>query len=1106
MGDAPSSPYCFRPAIHPILLAPRMLGPLQMMILPYTPSAQRARGVTYVAQGRVRIVQASPRLVRAKVRGSETYEVVLTCEPGADGHEVMLTCTCPFSQENDCCKHGWALLQEVDRLGVMKPPPGARFIPLAEAPTHPHVPEMPPPAPPAIPRAAKPAAPEWKKALRQIDDATPRSPIMPVPEPERPRDLGMRFWLDLNDDHFHELVVGAAIVSRKQNGEWGKGRALGQHQALPPELPADDMTLAALLLSLADKNTYYTSGSGLVLRTRAASRVLPLLCARGDFLAHLEGQRYGPLRWDGDEPWRFELALDSDDDSADFLVRGWYCRGEMRRPLDEAIRLLRDGWVVWPDAIGRLESTTGFEWIAVLRQKKTLRVKADEAEDFVDEAMKRLNLPYLRLPSSLHIEEVRLPPAPRLNIHQSAARPGRLVPLTIAFAYGDEVVRAQPERPRLETAGPRRIVYRDLAAERAHVERAAALGVRRQHSYVEEDPQYGIEPSRLPELVRTLLAEPWMVAAENRPVRTTSTFSVSVASGIDWFDVTVQCDFGGERASLPALLAAARERRDWIELGDGTWGMVPEEWLKKYAGIAALGDADATTIRFRNNQAALLDAWLAGQPDVSIDDLFRRTRERLATASKVAPVEAPAGFRGTLRPYQKEGLGWLHYLQQMGFGGCLADDMGLGKTVQVLALLEARRTRRGKEDLPPSLIVVPRSLLFNWRQEAAKFAPQLRLLDFTGVGRAVDDAAWKDIDVILTTYGTLRRDIEQLKELEFDYVILDEAQAVKNAAALTAKSVRLLRSRHRLAMSGTPVENHLGEVWSLFEFLNPGLLGAASAFSQSIARDAAPEQRALLGRALRPFLLRRTKGQVAKDLPDRQEDTLVCEMEPAQRKQYDELRDYYRKALLEKVEADGLNRSKIVVLEALLRLRQAACHPALIDKARAGESCAKFDALLPQLAEVVEEGHKALVFSQFTGFLALLRKELDARGIVYEYLDGKTRDRQARVDRFQTDPACPLFLISLKAGGVGLNLTAAEYVFLLDPWWNPAVEAQAIDRAHRIGQTRKVMAYRLIAKDTVEEKVLALQDNKRELANAILSEDNAVLRNLTLDDLAFLLG
>jgi SNF2 family DNA or RNA helicase len=352
----------------------------------------------------------------------------------------------------------------------------------------------------------------------------------------------------------------------------------------------------------------------------------------------------------------------------------------------------------------------------------------------------------------------------------------------------------------------------------------------------------------------------------------------------------------------------------------------------------------------------------------------------------------------------------------------------------------------------------------------------------------------------------LRRDIEALKEVQFDYVILDESQAIKNAGALTAKCVRLLRGRNRLAMSGTPVENHLGELWSLFEFLNPGLLGAASFFDRAMARDSTSEERALLARALRPFILRRTKGQVAKDLPERQEDTIFCELPEWQRKHYDDLRQHYRQVLMKKVDDAGLNKAKIVVLEALLRLRQAACHPGLIDKAHANQPCAKLETLLPQLKEVLEEGHKALVFSQFTSFLALLRKELDGQGVVYEYLDGKTKDREALVQKFQTDPTCSLFLISLKAGGLGLNLTAAEYVFLLDPWWNPAVEAQAIDRAHRIGQTQKVMAYRLIAKDTVEEKVLALQDSKRELANAILSEDNAILRNLTRDDLEFLLG
>jgi SNF2 family DNA or RNA helicase len=410
--------------------------------------------------------------------------------------------------------------------------------------------------------------------------------------------------------------------------------------------------------------------------------------------------------------------------------------------------------------------------------------------------------------------------------------------------------------------------------------------------------------------------------------------------------------------------------------------------------------------------------------------------------------------------------------------------------------------------MPPSLLVVPRSLVFNWKAEAARFAPGLRLLDHTGTQRGKTTEHFDDYDLIVTTYGTLRQDAVQFKDVEFDYVILDEAQAIKNAATAASKAARLLRGRNRLALSGTPVENHLGELWTLFDFLNPGLLGAASVFNLTGlgGRNPDEETRLLLARALRPFILRRTKAQVAKDLPARNEQTIYCEMQPAQRKLYNELRDHYRGLLLGLIDERGLKRAKIQVLEALLRLRQAACHPGLIDRKRAGESSAKLDLLLDQLQEALDEGHKVLVFSQFTSLLAILRDRLDKAKVVYEYLDGRTRDRAARVARFQADDACKLFLISLKAGGLGLNLTAAEYVFLLDPWWNPAVEAQAIDRAHRIGQTKNVFAYRLIARGTVEEKVLELQNSKRELADAIINADNSLIRTLAREDLELLLS
>ncbi|MCB1034834.1 MAG: DEAD/DEAH box helicase, partial [Acidobacteria bacterium] len=453
-------------------------------------------------------------------------------------------------------------------------------------------------------------------------------------------------------------------------------------------------------------------------------------------------------------------------------------------------------------------------------------------------------------------------------------------------------------------------------------------------------------------------------------------------------------------------------------------------------------------------------------------------------------------------------------------GGCLADDMGLGKTVQVLALLESRRQARQSRATPedrrpgPSLVVVPKSLVFNWQAEAERFAPRMRFLDYTGPGRSAARGSFADYDLVVTTYGILRRDIVHLKDFEFDYAILDEAQAIKNPKSATAKASRLLAARHRVALTGTPIENRVGELMSILDFLNPGLFGPVGEFELSrAARDQPVDAEgnphpeiALIAGAVKPFVLRRTKRQVAKDLPERVQQVVTCELPPAQRRDYDQLRRHYRQHLLRTVENRGLARSKIVILEALLRLRQAACHPGLIDPHRRGEASGKLDMLLSLLEEVLEEGHKALVFSQFVSFLSIARARLDGKGIAYAYIDGKTRDRESQIRRFQEDPDCRLFLISLKAGGLGLNLTAAEYVFLLDPWWNPAVEAQAIDRTHRIGQTRKVFAYSLIAHDTVEEKVLHLQTKKRELADAIIQADSSLIRTLSQEDLAELLS
>ncbi len=736
------------------------------------------------------------------------------------------------------------------------------------------------------------------------------------------------------------------------------------------------------------------------------------------------------------------------------------------------------------------------------------------------------SIPRLDLPDDLRVDEQRPTPKPRLSLRAQGG--GHWGPPKLrghlTIDYGGQII--DPDKAAgLYDAEQRRLIVRDPAAESAARQRLIQLGFREEQYYSESQPHLQIPQTQLARVVRDLSMEGWHVEAEGKLYRQPGKIDIEVSSGIDWFELHGTVQFGDRVAQLPELLAAVRRGENMVRLDDGTFGIVPEEWLKKYGVLAGLGKTEEDHLRFTKTQIGLLDALLAAQPEARFDAVFAQARERLNNFQGIKPSEPPPSFVGELHAYQKDGLGWLSFLRDFSFGGCLADDMGLGKTIQVLAVLEERRLQRlqippdqtspetasrlnPEPQPPPSLVVVPRSLVFNWTQEALKFTPGLRVLDHTGVDRPKSLPDLGTFDLLLATYGTLRRDIPFLKDVPFDYVILDEAQAVKNASSESAKAVRLLNGRHRLVLSGTPIQNHLGELWSLFEFLNPGMLGTASVFQLTAGASKTIDEptRQLLSQALRPFILRRTKDQVARDLPEKIEQTIFCELEAAQRKQYEELREHYRQSLLGMIDKNGLGKSKIQILEALLRLRQAACHPGLIDKSKTAEPSAKLETLLAQLAEVMEEGHKALVFSQFTSMLSIVRERLDKQNVVYEYLDGKTRDRQAHVDRFQNDPKCPLFLVSLKAGGVGLNLTAAEYVFLLDPWWNPAVEAQAIDRAHRIGQSRRVFAYRLIARNTVEEKILQLQQTKRDLADSIIKADASLIRTLTRDDLQMLLS
>ncbi len=1062
----------------------------------------RLRGKDYFLDGAVAIVKRTGETASAYVQGSRRYQVRLAWNAG----EMSAACSCPYSSRYGLCKHIWATLLELDAPGNLEEDEDDEgdFEEVDDE-------YLDAPQAPAIRRQgrAKPhRPPAWQEALDSLASAasfSDRGPAWPAGDQ-------LLYVVNLQETLTSEAMVLETMcrrLKRNSTSAWTMAKPRSLSPEIVPVLPtAEDRTIAARLLGGQAGGYYYSSSYGYSsfrLLPQLRDELLPLLCRTGRCLARAgRGGAIAPLAFDDGGAYDFCLAVRRQAGAKQYTVEGELRRGDRRVPLSQPALLLAGGWVFLDGQVAPLNDHGAFQWIALLRRQGPLEVPSKEGEQLLERLLQMPALPAMDLPPELQYRQVSVAMAPCLRLRAPKSFEGQALVATLEFDYAG--LRAKEgDRPcGFFDAGSRTLTARDAAAEAHAVQRLEALGASR-GGY---DEHRRLAPNRLPRVVAELMGEGWRVEAEGKLYRSAGSVRMSVATGLDWFELHGSADFDGQSVPLPRLLAAMHKGESFVTLDDGSMGVLPEEWLRKYGMLSGMGETEGDHLRLSRSQACVLDALLAAQPQASCDEAFDRLRKELRRFEAIEPVPPPESFRGQLRPYQCEGLGWLHFLRKFGFGGCLADDMGLGKTVQILALLEHRRLGPHDEGgRRPSLIVVPRSVLFNWRQEAEKFTPHLRILDHCGIDRVKDSLDHlADYDAVLTTYGTLRRDVTALKDIAFDYVVLDESQAIKNAATASAKAVRLLQARHRLCLSGTPVENHLGELWSQFEFLNPGMLGRASVLNLASGDSQDDDAtRQLLARALRPFILRRTKSQVAKDLPERTEQTLYCELQGPQRQMYDELRDHYRKALLAKVESDGIGKSKIQILEALLRLRQAACHVGLIDKARTADPSAKLEALLPQLQEVLAEGHKALVFSQFTSLLRILRDRLEEQKVDYEYLDGRTRDRQAPVNRFQQDPACGLFLISLKAGGLGLNLTAADYVFLLDPWWNPAVEAQAVDRAHRIGQTRQVFAYRLIARNTVEERVLELQQKKRDLADAIINADNSLIRTLSREDLQLLL-
>ncbi|WP_375585141.1 SNF2-related protein [Cyclobacterium xiamenense] len=582
--------------------------------------------------------------------------------------------------------------------------------------------------------------------------------------------------------------------------------------------------------------------------------------------------------------------------------------------------------------------------------------------------------------------------------------------------------------------------------------------------------------------------------------------NVKIHEKIDWFDVEATVTFGEYEISFLKFRKLLMKGKTEIELPNKEVAIIPKSWFVNYGEIFSFMEEKETeqgNFKLKKHHIALAQELEKGNLiKLSLSERLKKLKD----FSSIDDYALSHFFKGTLRPYQKAGYNWMRFLNEYNFGGCLADDMGLGKTVQTLALLAMEKER---SEGTTSLLVMPTSLIYNWELEAKKFTPKLRILIYTGTQRVKDCSHFGRYDLVLTSYGIARLDIDILKDFYFNYIILDESQAIKNPDSIISKAVTRLRSNHKLILTGTPVENGTMDLWSQMNFINRGLLGGQSAFKKQfllpIEKKNDTDKIGKLNAMIKPFILRRLKSQVATDLPEKVVNVQYSTMTEAQENAYEEVKAYYRDKIIDELAIPGVSRKSLTLLRGLTQLRQMANHPKMADDGYTGDS-GKLEDVTHMIKSTVSEGHKVLIFSQFVRHLTIVKEFLCQQKIPFAYLDGTTKDRQAQVARFQEDPTVQVFLISLKAGGVGLNLTKAEYVFLLDPWWNPAVESQAIDRAHRIGQLNKVIIYKFITRNTVEEKIMALQERKMALAGELISTEESFIKSLSKEDISALLA
>ena len=735
--------------------------------------------------------------------------------------------------------------------------------------------------------------------------------------------------------------------------------------------------------------------------------------------------------------------------------------GEETLPVQAPRTIFKQGLVLLEDRLAPLEASGSARMIEALRKTPAVEVPYNDRWELLRRLWQLPSGPEMNVPENLRAEEVRLPPQGRLMIDKPERYDPYRLPGRVDFLYDGKSVSAQETARGIVDEEKGRILVRDRQRERELAAVAGARGIRPMEGWQAEKYSIWIPSQKLPEAVEALVAEGWIVEAQGYFVRRAGTWRMNVTSGVDWFDLAGTLDFDGMEVHLPEILEALRHGQNYVRLKDGSRGLLPQEWLERFASMAELGEAEGEAIRFRSSQALLLDALLAAQEQVTVDAPFAKLRENLRSFNGVGPVDEPAGFSGELRPYQKTGLGWLHFLQDFRLGGCLADDMGLGKTVQVLAMLQERRSRPADAD--------GRRAAF-----AGRGAQEPRLQLDRG-GQAVH-ARVAGVGLHRPAARPLGRQLRSIRpgdhHLRHHAARHRQAQGpplrLRHPGRVAGDQERpLAAGQGQPAAEGRSPPGHDRHARWRTTWASSGRCWSSSTRACSARRRCFRTSRRRSPRTTRGCRCSAARwgrsfsaapsSRCLTELPQKTEQTLHCDLEGKQRKRYDELRTYYRAVLTERIAKTGMAKAKIHVLEALLRLRQAAIHPGLIDKDAVDESSAKLDVLMEQLREIIDEGHKALVFSQFTSFLAIVRNRLDQEKLVYEYLDGRTRQRQQHVERFQNDPDCPLFLISLKAGGHGLEPHGGR----LRVHSRPLVEPGRRGPGHRPGPSHRPGAARV---------------------------------------------